>query len=153
MGKHLTNQWELASNLQERHQPLLILTTAWTDRWVKASLPLQPPPGLSVVSSQQGGLPSSRCWEGDMIRIIWFRNEMRMGELCCQRGAEGWQQRAEGNCSPVHGITKEIQPRAMHRLMAGNGGTWWICTTPLIEKTFNLRKIRLSQLPLTRVPV
>lgn len=80
------------------------------------------PPGLSVVSHQQGGLPSSRCWERDMIRIIWFKNEMRMGELCCQSDAEGRQQRAEGNCNPVHGITKEIHPRAMHGLMAGNWG-------------------------------
>lgn len=47
------------------------------------------PPGLWVVSSQQGGLPSSSCCEGAMIRIIWLKNEMRMGELCCQSGAEG----------------------------------------------------------------
>lgn len=55
-----------------------------------------------------------------MSRIIWFKNEMRMGELCCQTDAEGLQQCAEGSCSPVHRITKEIHPRAMPRLTAGN---------------------------------
>ena len=76
----------------------------------KASLPLN----ILLVSRlshlSREGSPHQGAEGWDVIWIIWFKNEMRMGELCCQSDAEGRQQCAEVNCSPVHGITKEIYP-------------------------------------------
>lgn len=143
---NVKNQWELASIL-------LILTTAWTDRWVEASSPLHIllVSRLSHLSREGSPHQGARkeTWSGSFglkMRWEWVNCAVRVmlkDDSSMQKATA-----ALGMGSPRKSIPKQCTGWRLE-----TEGMWRICTTPLIEKTFNLRKIRLSQLPLTRVPV
>lgn len=152
MGRHLTSQWELASILQERCQSLLILTTAWTVRWVKASSLLH----ILLISwlsllSREGSLQqgAEETWSGSFslkMRWEWVNCAVRV----MLKDYNSVQKATAALCM---GSPRKSIPEQCPGWWLETEGTWRICTTPSIEITFNLRKIRLSQSPLTRVPV
>lgn len=153
MGRHLTNQWELASILQERPQSLLIPTTAWTAQGVRASSPSHVllVSGLSHLSREgsphQGAVKEP--WSGSFglkMRWEWVNCAVRVmlkDDSSMQKATA-----ALFMASPRKSIPEQCTGWWLE-----TEGTWRICTAPSIEKTFNLRKIRLSQSPLTRVPL
>lgn len=152
MERHLTSQWELASILQERRQSLLNLTTAWTARWVKASS-LSHILLLSVSHLSREGSPhqgaEKETWSGSFglkMRWEWVKCAVRL----TLKDYSSVQKATAALCT---GSPRKSIPEQCPGWRLETEGTWRICTTPSMEKTFNLRKIRLSQLPLTRVPV
>lgn len=134
MGRHLTNQWELASILQERHQSLLIVTTAWTDRWVKASLPLHILPVSLLSHLSREGSPrqgaEKETWSGSFglkMRWEWVNCAVRV----VLKDDSSMQKATAALCM---GTAKKSIPEQCTGWWLETEGTWWICTTPSIEK-------------------
>lgn len=111
------------------------------------------PPALSVPHLSREGSPhqgaEKETWAGSFglkMRWEWVNCAVRL----MLKDYSSVQRAAAALCT---GSPRKSIPEQCLGWRLETEGTWRICTTPSMEKTFNLRKIRLSQLPLTRVPV